>query len=244
MKEPTTAIILVAGQGTRLGLNTPKSLVNVGGEPLIYYAIRFVKETGVERIVVVGGFEFQRVKQAVKDFDRNIDVYENSEYVKGNILSVQTGLTNIKNGGFLLYHGDHFFKAAIAKRVSTHMNKSLVMFTDTDRLLSGDDMKIVVDERNFVRKLSKKLTQYSHGYVGITYCDAKTVPSYAQALDEVIKTSDGKASSEEIVQYLIDKNNQEVCIGDLSGVGWFEVDYPEELKKFESEIATNRSLYF
>ena len=52
-------IILAAGMGTRLRpltLNTPKSLIEIKGETLIERQIRFLREKGVEEIVVVTGY--------------------------------------------------------------------------------------------------------------------------------------------------------------------------------------------
>ena len=53
------AIILAAGMGTRLRpitLTTPKSLIEVAKETLIERQIRFLREKGIEEIVVVTGY--------------------------------------------------------------------------------------------------------------------------------------------------------------------------------------------
>jgi N-acetyl-alpha-D-muramate 1-phosphate uridylyltransferase len=52
---PNSAMVLAAGLGTRMGSyvgNVPKPLVQVGGKPLIDYALDRLAEAGIERVVV------------------------------------------------------------------------------------------------------------------------------------------------------------------------------------------------
>ena len=53
------AIILAAGLGTRLRPmtdNTPKALIKVKDKPLVEYQIEFLKEKGIDEIIVVVGY--------------------------------------------------------------------------------------------------------------------------------------------------------------------------------------------
>ena len=55
MSGKRAAIILAAGQGTRMKSETPKVLHAVGGRSMIDWAIEAAKDLGAERIVVVTG---------------------------------------------------------------------------------------------------------------------------------------------------------------------------------------------
>ena len=67
------AIILAAGMGTRLRpitLTTPKSLIKIGNETLIERQIHFLREKGIDEIIIVTGhlaekFEFLKDKYQV-----------------------------------------------------------------------------------------------------------------------------------------------------------------------------------
>lgn len=80
------AILLAAGMGTRLQpitLDTPKSLVEVNGIPMLEKQIEFLKEVGIDEIIVVTGylkekFDYLRNKYNVKLIhNEKYDVYNN-----------------------------------------------------------------------------------------------------------------------------------------------------------------------
>jgi bifunctional UDP-N-acetylglucosamine pyrophosphorylase/glucosamine-1-phosphate N-acetyltransferase len=55
MLELTTAVILAAGQGTRMKSSLPKVLHAVAGKPLVHYPVRAALEAGCGEVVVVVG---------------------------------------------------------------------------------------------------------------------------------------------------------------------------------------------
>lgn len=80
------AIILAAGMGTRLRPltdNTAKPLVKVNGEPMIERQIRYLREIGIEEIVVVTGYLHKEFDYLESEFDVTLvhndkyDVYNN-----------------------------------------------------------------------------------------------------------------------------------------------------------------------
>lgn len=60
--QPTLAIVLAAGKGTRMKSELPKVLVPVAGRPMIRYVVDALRTAGVERIVVVVGYRADLVR--------------------------------------------------------------------------------------------------------------------------------------------------------------------------------------
>jgi bifunctional UDP-N-acetylglucosamine pyrophosphorylase/glucosamine-1-phosphate N-acetyltransferase len=59
------AIVLAAGQGTRMRSESPKVLFSLAGRPMIYYALDAVREATTEPPVIVVGFGAEEVRQSV-----------------------------------------------------------------------------------------------------------------------------------------------------------------------------------
>ena len=49
---PIDAVIVAAGSGARLGADTPKAFVEIGGVPLLRYVLSTLESLGVGRTVV------------------------------------------------------------------------------------------------------------------------------------------------------------------------------------------------
>ena len=61
----TTAILLAAGQGTRMKSSHPKVLHQILGRPMVAYLIDTLKSIGVPDILVVVGYQAEKVKAAL-----------------------------------------------------------------------------------------------------------------------------------------------------------------------------------
>ena len=67
-----TAVILAAGQGTRMKSDLPKVLHAVCGQPMVYYAIQAVKAVSTETPVVVVGHRAEAVREFLGETARYI----------------------------------------------------------------------------------------------------------------------------------------------------------------------------
>ena len=139
------AVLLAAGLGSRLGSLTrdvPKALIPVGGKPLLAHALSFASRLAPSRIVVVGGFCFPQVKEALVSFGAGlpVELAQNQSFRDGNLVSLLTARPLLSEG-FLVMNVDHIYRPAIAKVVAPDVER-VTAFIDTDRKLGDDDMKV------------------------------------------------------------------------------------------------------
>jgi len=67
MQNQTTAIILAAGYGKRLGGENQKTLTKILGKPLLSYLLGTLKKCHLEKIIVVVGFQKEKVMAELKN---------------------------------------------------------------------------------------------------------------------------------------------------------------------------------
>lgn len=63
----TLAVVLAAGKGTRMQSELPKVLVPVCGRPMVRYVIDALHDAGIQKIVVVVGYQADLVRQELAD---------------------------------------------------------------------------------------------------------------------------------------------------------------------------------
>jgi bifunctional UDP-N-acetylglucosamine pyrophosphorylase / glucosamine-1-phosphate N-acetyltransferase len=98
----TSAIILAAGQGTRMKSATPKPLHTVAGRPIIHYPVRAALEAGCHEVVVVVGHgrdlvtaylahEFgDRVRTAIQEEQRGT-----GDATRSGLAQIEAGATRV-----------------------------------------------------------------------------------------------------------------------------------------------------
>lgn len=88
------AIILAAGGSTRMK-GQPKPLIELQGESLVWRAVRSAEQAGFSPVIVVTGFESDRVAASLEGL--NVEIVVNVEWEKGQSTSIRSGLKQLGN---------------------------------------------------------------------------------------------------------------------------------------------------
>lgn len=103
---PMTAIILAAGEGTRMKSRHPKVMHKLLDRPLVSWVTRAAREAGAERIVVVVGNGAQEVRDHLAN-EKNVEFVEQAERLgTGHAVRVALDATGIDEGPVVILNGD------------------------------------------------------------------------------------------------------------------------------------------
>ena len=112
-----TAVILAAGQGTRMRSKTPKMLHDLCGWPIVRWPVEAAKGGGADRVVVVGGPD--RAFEGRLPADVELAVQEES---RGTGDAVKSAAAHLTEGTVIVLNGDVplITPEAIAELARTH----------------------------------------------------------------------------------------------------------------------------
>jgi 1L-myo-inositol 1-phosphate cytidylyltransferase len=115
------AVILAAGMGSRIqDLGSPKPLVMLNGKPLIEHVMERLKEAGVDRFVVVTGYDRQVMEPALDELATRrgwiIATAYNPDWQKPNGVSLLSA-RKLLGPKFLLTMSDHIVDPALTRIV-------------------------------------------------------------------------------------------------------------------------------
>jgi bifunctional UDP-N-acetylglucosamine pyrophosphorylase/glucosamine-1-phosphate N-acetyltransferase/UDP-N-acetylglucosamine pyrophosphorylase len=100
------AIVLAAGKGKRMDADRPKVLCEALGRPLIDYVLDALEGAGLERTVVVVGYQAQRVRDVLAN-RKNVEFVEQTEQRgTGHAVSQCRGQLAGHDGAVLVVAGD------------------------------------------------------------------------------------------------------------------------------------------
>jgi choline kinase len=239
-------VLLAAGLGSRLGALTrdlPKALIPVANKPLLFHALGFAAALRPSRIIVVAGFSFPLVRDALRDFRATdaaklpIELVENTSFRDGNLISLMTARPLLTEG-FLVMNVDHIYRPSIATVVAPPVDQ-VTGFIDTDRKLGADDMKVERRADGRIAAISKTLETFDCGYVGMSRVPDALVDRYFQEAHRAL-AEEGRAIHVERILARLAMTEWAPACRDISGHGWLEVDTPDERAAAEAALAAAR----
>lgn len=105
MSEPI-AVILAAGQGTRMKSDLPKVLCEIMGRPMIHYVLDALEASGFQKKVVVVGYQAEKVEQELADREQVEFVVQKERKGTGHAVMVCRDAIADHDGPLLVVAGD------------------------------------------------------------------------------------------------------------------------------------------
>ena len=238
------AIILSAGQGSRLGHLTddrPKCLIEFNGRTLLDRQLDALAANGVEEAVVVTGFRDDQIEAALRrrgDAGPRVRTVYNPFYkVADNLGSLFVAKEEIV-GDVLVWNGDTLVSNELMARVVGNRDRDGICVTiDRKDGYDEDDMKVVVDEAGRLHAIGKRLDlkKVNAESIGLLAFRGAGAQTFRHAIERAIRTSEGTTIWYlRVIHHLA--QNGEVWTLDISGEEWGEVDFPEDVASAQALV--------
>ena len=177
--RPTVpAVILAAGLGKRLASLTnggPKALLELNGRTLLERMIDALRRARFSEVIVVTGHAADVIRPALAVDVPGVTITErwNPEFATGNNIVSLLSAADLVGGGFCLLNCDITFEPSILADVAD-LESGNWMVIDGDEPLGAEEMKVVLDDRGVIVRVSKGLDPSTAAgeYIGIARFDA------------------------------------------------------------------------
>ena len=228
------AIILSAGQGSRLGHlvdDKPKCLIEFNGRGLLDRQLDTLEACGVHEAVVVTGFHDELVDEAIARRSGGPDVrtvynpfYKVADNT-GSLFMAREELT----GDCLVWNGDTLVSRALMERVVGNDRAGICVTIDRKDLYDEDDMK-VVEEGGRLRAIGKRIAAGVNAEsIGLLAFRSGGAEQFRDAIERAMRTAEGTTIWYLRVIHQL-AQSADVWTLDIEGEEWGEVDFPADVE--------------
>lgn len=149
------AVILAAG--SQKDFNKPIGSLEIENETIIDRIIKKLYKYGIEKIIVITGYERAYLKNIVANYKNVIEVYNKNYNISGTMKSLACAENKVSDD-FILIESDLLFEDRALKSVLDNMIRDCVLITD----ISGIGDEAFVEIRNdYLYKISKDIHQFN-----------------------------------------------------------------------------------
>jgi choline kinase len=229
------AIILSAGQGSRLGHmvdDRPKCLIDFNGRTLLDRQLDTLAANGVDEAVVVTGFHDELVEQAIaarSGGPRVRTVFNPFYKVADNTGSLFMAREEL-SGDCLVWNGDTLVSGELMRRVVANDRTGICVTIDRKDSYDDDDMKIVEDGGR-LRAIGKRISEGVNGEsIGLLAFRSGGAEQFRAAIERAMRTKEGTTIWYlRVIHHLA--QNGDVWTLDINGEEWGEVDFPPDVDR-------------
>ena len=232
------AIVLAGGQGTRMqGIDnkTPKVMLEIKGEPFLYWIIKQLQLNKVNKIILCLGIKHKEIIDSLDKYNfKNIDI---SYFIEDQQLGTGGALikviNSIKNNNFIFMNGDSIFNIPIQKLFKEHIkNQNDVTYSIKKLQLQNTEYGGIAIKNN------GEITSHKMGGNSKNkLIDAGLRVISKKAIDKIIKQSQNKypiSFENDIAPELIKNHKVRGLVYDFD---FFDIGNPESYKYTKTNFA-------
>ena len=178
MPRKSLALILAAGEGTRMRSSLPKVMHEVAGRPMLHHVIEVSRNAGCTDVSVVAGNGFEKVTEFVKSVSPDIDVFEQRERLGTGhaVLAARAAIEQAPDDILVLFGDTPLLEVETLNRIRGHLADGasvVVLGFRTDhpdgygRLLEDGGRLLAIREHKDANEKERKVNFCNGGIMGL-----------------------------------------------------------------------------
>lgn len=247
------AIILAAGMGKRLGeytRNNTKCMVPVNGTPLIDRTLNQLSKLGLNRVVIVVGYEGQKL-MGYLGTERNglrIEYVNNPIYDKtNNIYSLALAKKQLQEDDTLLIESDLIFDDGMFDLLLDNPFPNLALVAKYETWMDGTMVKIDRDNNivNFVTKAAFDYDEVNSYYKTVNiykFSKEFSCSKYVPFLDAYSKAVGNNEYYENVLRIISFLSKSDLKALPITNEKWYEIDDKQDLDIAEALFAEEKDI--
>lgn len=226
-------VVAAAGRGTRMGELTkdkPKHLIDVHGQPFLYYVLENIKKAGFDEIIVVGGYCFDQMQEFINSYDKDILLVDQAKYILdgsyGTVCPIKSVRYNVMDQDFVFLSGDNLFSDQdLARFKDLQDNYCYVGAVNHDE---PENFGVVNVDNNMVAGIEEKPKKAKSNLINASLY--KFTPEIFNKIRDVKMSSRGEYELTDAINLLALEDKVKVV--ELKDY-WYDFGRPEEIKSIE-----------
>lgn len=234
------AIVLAAGMGK--GLNdltkdNTKCMVEINGVKLIDRMLHQLDERGLSRIVIVCGYQRDKLKEFINKIDvrTHIEFIDNTSYeTTNNIYSLYLVKSYLASEESIILESDIIFEDSVLDMVFENTGDNIAVIDNYKCWMTG--MGVALNDKNEIISFVKESEiDYSHisscfKTVGIyRFQPAFIKEYYVPFLEAYINTFGKTARYEQVLRILAMTDENHIFAKNISGRNWYEINNIQDI---------------
>ncbi len=226
------AVILAAGRGTRMGElteETPKPLIEVNGNPFLYYLMKNVKNAGINEIAVIVSYKKEKIYDFIEEGFPGSEIIEQGEPL-GTGHAVSKARDFIDGDNFIVIMGDNLYSSNDIMKIS-EQNENVIAGYEVDNperygVLEIDDDKLISITEKPKNPPSNLINTGLYRFT----------PEIFEALENIEKSPRGEYELTDGISILAKEGKVKIYkLGDY----WLDFGKPEDIPKVERFLNNN-----
>lgn len=155
IKKVKQAVILAAGQKKEFG--KPVAFLQLEEKKIIDRFIELLTENGIEKIVIVTGYESKYYEEYAKNYS-NITLVKNDRYKWTGTMTSLALVKDVIDDDFLLLENDMVFEERAIKKILKNKDRDCMIITSESG--SGDEALVEIRD-GYIYRMSKDIHQFN-----------------------------------------------------------------------------------